>query len=144
MRSLAHLVIVLAGCTCGPHGAEEPVARPVAPVSSLRRTTVLDGVERIATGLQGGCALTGGRVYCWGTPPPTPDDSTPPHVARLVPGIDDVVDLRSGGRQTCALTRAATLHCWGERFFAPAPGAPNVVAWNPLEGPPRSLLARYF
>lgn len=67
----------------------------------------------------------------------------PEHLAAPVEGLEDVVELRAGGKQTCARTRADALFCWGERFDAPGARDPQVVAWNPLDGPPASLLPRF-
>ena len=74
-----------------------------------------------------GCALREGRVWCWGWP--APGGSAVPHPAYLaapVPELANVIELRAGGKQTCARTSEA-LFCWGERFPEPGVNEPNVA-----------------
>lgn len=134
-------VLALAACERRP---AEPIPAPAPPPPVERPANPLREVEAIAIGMQHGCALVHGRVWCWGWPSAPGGRGGPVELAAVVAGVEDVVELRAGGRQTCARTRDDALFCWGERFVAPGAADPQVAAWNPVTGtPPSSMLPRF-
>ena len=100
---------------CAAPDVPVPVALPPpAPPTSAPMT----GATAIAIGAGHGCAVVDGRVWCWGWPGPRAGDA-PSDVARVVPGLSDVVALEAHGKQTCARTKGDALWCWGERVRPP-------------------------
>lgn len=87
-------------------------------------------VARVSTSYFHACAaLRDGHVACWGLDEgnglgPLPDGGldmrpvgTTPEVVieapRLVPGVDDAIDVATGRAHTCVLRRGGTVACWG-------------------------------
>jgi alpha-tubulin suppressor-like RCC1 family protein len=89
-----------------------------APVDVYGLTS---GIKSITTGIYHTCALTiSGGVKCWGENPVgelgngTYDDSPlPTDVVGLTSGI---TAIDAGDANTCALTNAGGLKCWGDNF----------------------------
>ncbi|MBN8614935.1 MAG: hypothetical protein J0L92_30325 [Deltaproteobacteria bacterium] len=130
--------------SCGER--TQPVEVPYEPPPPPQLGAPLDHVMQMEIGTLHGCALIdGGEVWCWGWPDAIANTSVESnqHLARRVEGLRDVVEIRAGGKQTCARTHTDELWCWGERFDAPGVSDPNVVAWDPLRGPPDSILPRF-
>jgi len=82
----------------------------------------INNAVKISTGTNHTCALLdSGRMQCWGDntygelgrdPSSTPSSNTP----LRVPGINQknqVVDIATGANDTCILTTAGTISCWG-------------------------------
>lgn len=67
----------------------------------------------VAVGSESACAITpSGEVACWGEGAlGTPVQQQ--YFPVLVPGLADIVALRSDGDTACALSEAGTLACWG-------------------------------
>lgn len=77
----------------------------------------LDHATKVTIGADTACALAGGKVWCWGA---NRQGQVGPLGARprqlrpvLVPDLPDAVDVSSGGRHTCAVTRNRAVYCWG-------------------------------
>lgn len=76
----------------------------------------LANVTDVGPGFGGGCGLRNGTVVCWGTDyvgqagdaryaysvPPT-----------QVAGLDQIVDVESGGEHACAVHTSGSVSCWG-------------------------------
>ncbi len=139
-------VSMSSGCGSESAATAPTHATPYEPPPPPQLGPPLADVTQMAIGTLHGCALIeGGEVWCWGWPDAIGGTSVPSneHLAHRIEGLANVTELRAGGKQTCARTADAQLWCWGERFDAPGVADPNVVAWDPLRGPPDSLLPRF-
>jgi alpha-tubulin suppressor-like RCC1 family protein len=118
---------------CGDEDVDAPIQRDLV---------ALDQVSQIAVGGAAAsgahvCALRLGEVYCWGSnlvgqTGQWPASDSYMKDARKVEGLTDVVKLSAGGGETCAVTRAGELWCWGNyRWLA----ATSVLSGKPEEEP---------
>lgn len=74
----------------------------------------LDKVTDLALGRWHACALSGGRVYCWGARVVSACGDGDDLVEISIPG-QPVTDIAAGDEHTCAATGAG-IYCWGEGF----------------------------
>lgn len=92
----------------------------------------LANVTSLAVGVMHNCAATDqGNVYCWGRSAfgqlgysaevdagsPDPNDPGSP-VARVVPGLTDVVEVVAGEDHTCASRKDGQVVCWGRNDYS--------------------------
>lgn len=105
-------------------GLPEGVASAISPIP-VRDTAGVDlsEVSEIALGSQHGCALKGGKAFCWGSNgqgqlgngafsgksspvarPVVTSDGSP---------LDGVEHIVAGGKHTCALLEGGRVFCWG-------------------------------
>lgn len=68
----------------------------------------LMNVSSVCVGYQHACAVSGGRVTCWG------DNSF--GQGNVPMGLADAVLVKCSTYFTCALTAARTVSCWGQHF----------------------------
>ncbi len=108
------------------------------------------GATQLGAGTWYSCALVaGGKVECWGLPPPT-DFTSGIQSPTFVPGLSGVVSLAAGGElgidtgeeHACALLGDGSVECWGANNHgqlgdgtttsrttpAPVPGLSGVLA----------------
>ncbi len=78
-------------------------AKIATPVQGVTDAVAIDGL----------CALTrSGKVTCW-EPKATPA-TRGSYKAKVVAGVDDVVQISSGSNASCALQRDGQVLCWGK------------------------------
>ncbi len=83
--------------------------------------TGVDAVTGVAAGARHTCAVGGGgKVWCWGEAARGALGIGAAGVAvvatpREVAGVDEVVELRAAGDQTCARRAGSEVWCWGQR-----------------------------
>jgi hypothetical protein len=88
-------------------------------------------VTTLALGYRHGCALSGGRVICWGD---NGDGevgtgwTTTTARARRVPGLDDVAEVVAAGETTCIRHRDGMVACFGELPQPPSARRPKPCA----------------
>ncbi|MCK7593616.1 hypothetical protein [Pseudomarimonas salicorniae] len=117
----------------------------------------LSGVDRIAVGAFGGCALLGnGSVKCWGNGSsgelgydPSVEDFRVE--ARTVPGLSDstVTHIAAGWFHRCAALSSGKVRCWGQNFngelgrgsSSELEFTPDDVVGLPTSGTARGLVA---
>ncbi|MEM9191527.1 MAG: hypothetical protein AAGF12_20305 [Myxococcota bacterium] len=90
-------------------GALNPMRVPGLPT---------DGIETLVSGFEHSCALSNGRLYCWGSNVagqiPNPDGNATLMPVRLVSETGQPFRLAStGAGQTCAVRDERGLECWG-------------------------------
>lgn len=80
----------------------------------LQRVTSIDVSE---TG--SACAVSDGRVYCWGSPIRSYVVSGSRTGSRptLVAGLEGVEAVALGAAHACAVTRSDAVYCWGDRAY---------------------------
>lgn len=66
------------------------------------------------------CAIKNGSVYCWGKNNPTP---------KLIPFIQNAIDVQSGGMGACARNNAGLVKCWSVGYTGNA--VETVIAGLP-------------
>ena len=107
-----YLVTVTTNTTAGGSVASLPSSATVWPDTTA-----------IATGYTHGCALSGGKAYCWGddtygelgnstttaTPQTTP---VPVYTGGALSGLT-LTAISAGQQSTCALSSAGNVYCWG-------------------------------
>lgn len=104
----ARAALLLLGLGCAERG-ESPAPPGPAPLAPPRAT--------LGLGVSHTCALTSGRVACWGyggqgqLGDGTRADRHPP---TLVPGLDGVAAIAAGTWHTCALRQGGEVLCWGD------------------------------
>lgn len=119
MSRAVTVLAVVALVSCTPASSVAPP--PGAPNDPKPRDGLDcgDRVTEVALGHNHSCALlASGRVACWGdnrmgqlgTGRGTPRHSFAPV---LVPGLDEVVELRANGFATCVRRRESEVWCWG-------------------------------
>ena len=91
-------------------------------VALPRRVPSLSNVIQLTADWQTSCALVAnGDVYCWGVKnallPGLDAGASPPEVPILVPGLDHVVEIRSGGGPACARKSDGSVWCWGDNTY---------------------------
>jgi hypothetical protein len=81
---------------------------------------LIEGVRngtQVAVDDEGGCAVVGGEVACWGSNRTglrgLGHDQPVASVASRVPSLDGVVDLDLGATFACAVLKDGRLRCWG-------------------------------
>lgn len=131
--------VVSGGADCwglnmsGQLGDGTTTMRPApTPVSSLG-----SGVAAITAGYNHSCALTsGGGVKCWGDnghgelgDGTTTDRHTPVSVSGLGSGVSQVA---AGSADTCVLTTAGGVECWGSNFFGELGDGTNSDSATPV------------
>ncbi len=90
---------------------------------SLSGVVSLTGVSDIAAGLQHGCAVSTGVLYCWGENADaelgqgsvTPTTSATPLTVNV--GGKVVKQVTAGYSHTCALASDGTVYCWGQNDY---------------------------
>lgn len=86
---------------------------------TLAPVTGLSGVEDFDVGHDHVCAVTGGKLMCWGRnfsgQLGLPMDGGPYHVPTEVPGLAPVTRVGAGQFFTCAVHQDGTVSCWGRR-----------------------------
>src|SRR5688572_16828872 len=110
--------VLLSGCYLS-HTRSERAARD-ASVPSDSGPEPPQGFVQIAAGYGAACARLGdARVACWGggaqcgsLPAERPESAIPAR-ARLVPGIEDAIDIAGTGRFFCAIRSTGETVCWG-------------------------------
>ena len=116
------LWVFAAGCVYDP-------VVPRAGVPTLDESGS-DGFTAVSAGLQHTCGLAnGGQAYCWGSNEygqlGAPADTTCPREELSIPcrlrpllvtGGLAFQKISAGGRITCGLTLAGTIHCWGDNL----------------------------
>ncbi|MEZ4382117.1 MAG: hypothetical protein R3A79_12270 [Nannocystaceae bacterium] len=85
---------------------------------AVRRPVVVVGLRGDATLTLGGghsCALTGGRVLCWGSNADGQVDGTrqPRTRPTTVRGLTEITGLALGEAHSCALQASGNVTCWG-------------------------------
>lgn len=95
---------------------------------------------QLALGAYHSCALLeSGHVVCWGDNQrgQLGDGTAQPSTAPAwVPGVDDVIELRSSDAATCALRRDGSVVCWGGNAHGEAaPSANDRAQPNPSRAP---------
>lgn len=101
-------------------GACEPdeYCDPLGGCTAIGRPT-LRGVTAIAAGFEHSCALSAGRVLCWGHnlggALGRPEFEA--FAAGEVPGIDDAVEVAAGRHFSCARHEDGGVSCWGDGGF---------------------------
>ncbi|MCA9658748.1 MAG: hypothetical protein KC486_10410, partial [Myxococcales bacterium] len=85
---------------------------------AVRKPVIVVGLRGEASLVLGGahsCALSGGRVLCWGSNAEGQVDGTRQPRPRPTPVRDltDVVDLALGEAHSCALQSSGNVTCWG-------------------------------
>ena len=100
-----------------------------------RRIAGLSDVLRLSVGWFAACAVRqDGTVWCWGQPvvscaiaqDRTLADGTP----RQVVEIENALDVKTSGHQTCVLRRDGTVWCWGDNAYK-AVGRPPELSEPP-------------
>jgi len=81
--------------------------------------TALEGVVDLHAAARTTCAaLADGTAVCWGSTatvlPVSPEKGGSALVPTAVPGVDGVVELRTGGGHVCARLDDDTVSCWGQ------------------------------
>lgn len=99
---------------------------PIEVPSTVQGVT---GARSVAVGATTSCAVvTGGEVYCWGSPL-DPNEATDPHtryVPRPVPGLSGVRSLSVGGSHACAIVAGGAVKCWGMSGALLGPNGPEL------------------
>lgn len=91
--------------------------------AGFERVPELDDARILAVGDAHACAIVdGGSVRCWGRDSAGQlgngyDDNDFSDVPLNVVGIDDAIDLALGWQDSCAVTNAGKLKCWGTRIL---------------------------
>jgi len=95
------------------------VCEPVAPPTTPPSQTGTGSAELIASGRGHTCAVSSGKVFCWGSnftgqlgTGDTQDRSLPTYI-----GISDAIAITAGHYSTCALHSTGEVSCWGEGKF---------------------------
>ncbi len=92
---------------------------PGAYWSSPQVLSSIHNVESMAVGRRNLCAVSGGRVFCWGVNDmeqlavPTQEAGHVVTDPMPVPGLDDAVEIEIGGFAQCARRRDSSWVCWG-------------------------------
>jgi alpha-tubulin suppressor-like RCC1 family protein len=108
----------------------------------------LDDVDAVAAGSFHTCAVSAGKVFCWGenihgqlggsSTTASGDPRLNDHTPHQVPGLENIASVAAGREATCALDTAGTLYCWGKStfgelgFYSEDPSAPMTVPIAPV------------
>jgi len=128
----AGVALALSCASAAPRAGEAPSAAAATAFGG-------EPVLQLALGAYHTCALTAsGRVACWGDNQRGQlgeGELQSSAVPVWVPGLDDVVELRSSDAATCARRRAGAVACWGDNAHGEAaPHAVGAAAPNAAAG----------
>lgn len=97
----------------------------------------LSGVSKIALGWSHACAISAGKLYCWGRGNNYQlgsQTSSYTGKAKEVPGIWSVQHVAAGEAHTCAIAMGGKFYCWGANGKQQsAPGANALLIKQPTE-----------
>lgn len=93
-----------------------------------------------------GCALSGGKIYCWGKYPGRTTDSSSKnyYTAEQIPGISEVEKLFTPGARVCYI-KQHRLYCWGKSPLGDGTSQDSdipvqvLTIWNPVKVIPEYL-----
>ncbi|MBK6533678.1 MAG: hypothetical protein IPF99_30055 [Deltaproteobacteria bacterium] len=86
-------------------------------------------VRQVRAGLEHGCMLRDGSLYCWGNNSSGQlgqGDRTNRAFPIAVPGLTDVVEVDASSATTCARRRGGEVLCWGDGFTVSPAVVPGV------------------
>ncbi|AKU93794.1 regulator of chromosome condensation RCC1 [Labilithrix luteola] len=123
------------GSQTGVLGRE--VSWPASPPDKIE----LSWVSSITARGNRACALSNGRVYCWGAAPTVGADSVYPAPAGVEPKGEYALTVTVGARAACSMLSNQTAVCWGDNAYGQLGGGDAEVRATPvvvksLAGPP--------
>jgi len=124
-------------CAGSDYNGEIGDGAPTESHSATLMATPLSDVTELSAYAQSACAVSGGRVRCWGR-----NDTGQLGVAPTDPETDalDPVEVGSGGWRAvsigkdhgCAIADDRTLHCWGSNLAGQV-GQPESDVFEPVQ-----------
>lgn len=75
-------------------------------------------IDRIVPNENGGCLLSDGEVYCWGTGAENGFSAGTPRTAvpSLVVGLPPITDVATKKASSCAVSTEGEIYCWGNNM----------------------------
>lgn len=108
------------------------LGREVSWPSSPPGKIDISWVSTISARASRACAVSNGRVYCWGAAPTVGADSVYPALAGVEPKNAYSLAVAVGARATCAVLSNAKSVCWGDNAYGQLGGGDAEVRATPV------------